>query len=94
MNGFVVTVCFKPKRARWQPSASMKRKCHANMNRSASASWRTITSFCEVHFRRAAFDNHLPLPHLATFNKTSADLATNENVAKLHLIAEGPNIRR
>jgi hypothetical protein len=37
---------------------------------------------------------HLPSPHLATFNTTSADLVMNENVAKLDLIFEGSNNRR
>ena len=49
---------------------------------------------CEICDRRAAFGTHLPSPHLATFNKTSADLVMNENVAKLDLIFEGSNNRR
>ena len=31
---------------------------------------------------------------LAAFNKTGPDLATSENVAKLYIFFEGPNIRR
>jgi (4S)-4-hydroxy-5-phosphonooxypentane-2,3-dione isomerase len=48
----------------------------------------------EICDSRAAFGTHLPSPHLATFNTTSADLVMNENVAKLHLIFEGSNNRR
>ena len=48
----------------------------------------------EICDSRAAFGTHLPSPHLATFNTTSADLVMNENVAKLDLIFEGSNNRR
>ena len=48
----------------------------------------------EICDSRAAFGTHLPSPHLATFNTTSADLVMNENVAKLHLIFEASNNRR
>jgi quinol monooxygenase YgiN len=51
-------------------------------------------SLYEICDRRAAFGTHLPSPHLATFNTTSADLVMNENVAKLDLIFEGSNNRR
>ena len=48
----------------------------------------------EICDSRAAFGTHLPSPHLAAFNTTSADLVMNENVAKLDLIFEGSNNRR
>jgi quinol monooxygenase YgiN len=48
----------------------------------------------EICDSRAALGTHLPSPHLATFNTTSADLVMNENVAKLDLIFEGSNNRR
>jgi quinol monooxygenase YgiN len=48
----------------------------------------------EICDSRAAFGTHLPSPHLATFNTTSADLVMNENVAKLHFIFEASNNRR
>ncbi len=48
----------------------------------------------EICDSRAAFGTHLQWPHFATFNKTSADLVMNENVAKFYLIFEGSNNRR
>jgi len=36
----------------------------------------------------------LQWPHVATFNKTSADLVLNKNVAEFDLIFEGSNNRR
>jgi quinol monooxygenase YgiN len=48
----------------------------------------------EICDSRATFGTHLPSPHLAAFNTTSADMVMNENVAKLDLIFEGSNNRR
>ena len=104
MNRFVVTVDFKPKSERWRhpASSSMRmRKCHASANRGAGASpysyprGRTTASFFMKSVIAARpSGTHLPSPHLATFNTTSADLVMNENVAKLHLIFEASNNRR
>ena len=48
----------------------------------------------EIYYSRAAFGTHLPSPHFATFNTTSADLVMKANVAKFDLVFEGSNSRR
>jgi hypothetical protein len=64
------------------------------MNRSADASRRTIRFLFGIDLQHASFGARLPSSRLAAFNKTGPDLATSENVAKLRIFFEGPNIRR
>ena len=103
MNRFVVTIDFKPKSRRWRhPASSAMRmyKCHVRANRATGAFAVLVPKKAndriflrEICDGSAAFGTHLPSPHFATFNTTSADLAVNENVAKIHLIFEGSDYR-
>ncbi len=43
----------------------------------------------EIYDGRAAFDAHLQSAHFATFNRASAELVMNKNIAEFDLLFEG-----